>query len=162
MSHSSENDHRPKILPESKERKIVRGLLCPSFAPTEPFGVIFATLGSPEQPAYTPLSAPVPVTREHFNLHAPSHPSVFLRIAAPCIQGRCNNFHEGRCNFGEKVAKAASPSRLLTECSIRPRCRWWWEQGSEACKRCSYVRAKDEVRVGALTFLEPGGGTRND
>ena len=120
------------------ESKDSERYLCPSFSPKKPgVGWVFGIIaGEPGKTQVVPLEKPEPVTEETFELTAPFHPSQVLRMAAPCMEGRCKNFGEGACHLAKTVASRAADDTTLPPCKIRPRCLWWKQEGGEACKKC--------------------------
>ena len=67
-----------------------------------------------------------------------------FRVAAPCAESGCVHYHDNRCSLVRRIvdqleAVRDSPPR----CDIRSRCRWWDEQGVEACRRCPQVVTMD-------------------
>ena len=63
-----------------------------------------------------------------------------FRFAARCEEARCSHFDGNRCSLGLRV-KAGLPAvvDVLPTCLIRPKCRWYAEQGSDVCLRCPQV-----------------------
>jgi hypothetical protein len=67
-----------------------------------------------------------------------------FRFSAPCAEGRCSHWGEGRCGLvgrlGDAAAQAGAPAAgALPACAIRPHCRWWQQRGAAACAVCSMV-----------------------
>lgn len=86
-----------------------------------------------------PLDRPEPVTKEIFELAAPHHPSTLFRIAAPCVEGACKNFGDGKCQLARAVLRDREATDDLPPCRIRPHCVWWHQEGKPACLRCPEV-----------------------
>ncbi len=64
------------------------------------------------------------------------------RLAGPCVESGCGHWSGRHCKLGEELAGLSSdvPDEAgLPKCAIRPRCRWFGDQGPAACKVCSYV-----------------------
>ncbi len=128
--------------PSSAATKSETGqLLCPSFTPRNPgdgsiFGIVVDDIRSPR---LIQLPTLIPITRKAFDLAAPFQPSEIFRIAAPCIGGQCKNFGESLCHLGKAVATESEPQTELPTCVIRPSCRWWHENGPDACWGCLRV-----------------------
>jgi len=63
-----------------------------------------------------------------------------FRFGARCDEAGCVHFDGSRCSLGERVNRGLQPvvDRLPT-CLIRPRCRWFAEQGGDVCLRCPQV-----------------------
>ena len=68
-----------------------------------------------------------------------------FRFAQPCVEGRCAHWTGSRCGVIQEVldsgavATVAREPRPMPRCSIRPRCRWFAEQGKPACMVCPVV-----------------------
>jgi len=116
-------------------------LLCPS-APAEwehpkVFGIV---CGTPEKPAVKYLESVQPLTAEISASISPASPGEVLRIAAPCAEHKCQHFQHGHCGLIARTITVLNPvASRLPPCPIRSTCRWWNEQGREACFRCPQV-----------------------
>src|SRR5205085_9887208 len=94
---------------------------------------------------------PRPVTPELLALVPPElRPEEVFRFTAPCRGDACPQFSGGRCGVARAAAEhlAATPDRSLPACSLRPNCRWWVDEGVEACHRCPSVVTADSARAG--------------
>jgi hypothetical protein len=124
--------------PESEQRE---DLFCPSAQPewegAKVFGVV---LGTATEPRVAYLTQAQPISQELVELTRPVSPAEVLRIAAPCATHRCQHFENGRCQLvARTITHLAAVSEKLPPCPIRVSCRWWTEQGKEACYRCPQV-----------------------
>src|SRR5262249_21557802 len=114
---------------------------CPSAQPdmedARPFAVIG---GTPEEPrvAYLKDNAVVgPAVLEQLGSVAPTR---VFRFAAKCEEAQCVHFNGQRCTLAQRMLEKPEPVvELLPPCLIRPSCRWYAEQGAEACRRCPQV-----------------------
>jgi hypothetical protein len=63
-----------------------------------------------------------------------------FRFGARCDEAKCAHYNGRTCNLGARV-KAGLPAVVdtLPPCLIRPKCRWYAEQGGEVCLRCPQV-----------------------
>ena len=65
------------------------------------------------------------------------------RFAGPCVESGCGQWSGSHCRLGERLASRHEevPADLsgLPKCAIRPRCRWYAEQGGDACSVCQFV-----------------------
>jgi hypothetical protein len=120
-----------------------RQILCPSAQPewagSQVIGVVGGTADAPEV-AY--LTEPQPVTPELLELTKPVRPAEVFRFSSPCIHGGCPHYAEGeaKCKIAEKVVRwAPVVVDKLPACTIRPTCRWWQQEGKNACLRCPQV-----------------------
>ena len=63
-----------------------------------------------------------------------------LRVAAPCEQKRCAHFDGSDCRLAERIVHfLPAVVETLPACIIRAHCRWFRQEGSEACMRCPQV-----------------------
>jgi hypothetical protein len=114
---------------------------CPSAQPDIGQAVIFGIVGgAPDDPRVSYLESPLPVTRELLALAEPVRPTEVFRIAAPCAGDGCQHYDGRRCGLIQQiVAEVPSITSKLPPCRLRPRCRWWQEEGAAACYRCPLV-----------------------
>ena len=122
--------------------KPAQTLLCPSINPIGPDATVFGLLaGSPAdglQVAY--LTQGLPATPELLAAAAPARPTEVFRAAAPCAERGCKHFDGARCQLAERVAVMLDPIvSALPRCSVRPVCRWFRQEGKEACLRCPQI-----------------------
>jgi hypothetical protein len=66
-----------------------------------------------------------------------------FRFSHPCVEGKCGHWQGSRCNVPD-VAFAMMQEKMiadnkLPECSIRPQCRWFTQEGPKACFACPYM-----------------------
>jgi hypothetical protein len=87
-----------------------------------------------------PLERPMPVTPELLALTEPVRPTEVFRFAAPCLGAGCSHFADSTCRFAAKVVRMLpSASKRLPDCDTRSRCRWFAQEGGEACRRCPQI-----------------------
>jgi hypothetical protein len=129
-------------------------LLCPSANPGMTESMAFGVVGgTPEQPHLQHLERPVPVTDELLALAGPVTPTEVFRFAAPCACNACPNFSGSRCSLATRIVRLLPvATETLPPCRIRSRCRWWHEEGKEACLRCPQV-VTDNYRPSDLMRL---------
>lgn len=121
--------------------------LCPS-VPHDWIGArVFAVVGgSVQEPEVSYLDEPMPVTQEIVDMTAPVAPDEVFRMAGVCATGGCVHYASDtdRCTLAHRtVSMAPSVVHMLPRCAIRRDCRWWAEQGAEACRRCPQVATRD-------------------
>ena len=114
---------------------------CPSAQPdmdgARPFGVISGT------PQETRIAFFKKSALDGFNWRAQfssQDATRVFRFGARCDEHRCGHYDGSRCNLGARV-KQGLPAVVdaLPPCLIRPKCRWYAEQGGEVCLRCPQV-----------------------
>jgi hypothetical protein len=118
-----------------------KSILCPSARPemadSQVFGIITGTV---EEPHVNYLKQPLPVTEELLKLSAPVTPTEIFRTAAPCAEHNCQHFDGQNCRLAQRVvAQLTTVEEQLPPCSIRRDCRWFQQEGKEACWRCPQV-----------------------
>lgn len=116
-------------------------LLCPSaqadWKGAKAFGVVGGTV---KEPRVSYFAEPQQVTQELLDLTSPVSPTEVLRIAAPCAKSRCQHFDGMNCQLVSRTVAYLQPvAEKLPPCQIRSSCRWWHEQGKDACFRCPQV-----------------------
>jgi hypothetical protein len=116
-------------------------LLCPSSSPDSQESMVIGVIGGTgEQPHMRHLEQPVPVTEEILALTGPVTPTEVFRFASPCLCSSCANFADSRCSLATRIVRLLPvATETLPPCRIRSRCRWWHEEGREACLRCPQV-----------------------
>lgn len=133
------------------------GLLCPSSQPDVESAAIFAVIGGTvDEPVAAYLDEVQPVTQELIDLVAPADPTEVFRFAGPCATTGCQHFDGDACTLAARTVELIAPAAIdgLPPCRIRPRCRWFREQGRSACQRCPLIVTKnygasEEVRAAA-------------
>jgi hypothetical protein len=130
---------------EAPSRGPSGALLCPSAQPEMADSVIFAVIGGTvSEPWASYLEQPIVMSDDVARLVEPLHPTEAFRFAAPCAQSGCQHFTEGACSLAARTVEQVAPATAtLPPCRIRPRCRWYREQGRAACHRCPLVVTTD-------------------
>ena len=114
---------------------------CPSAQPEMEDAVAFGVVtGTSEEPRLAYLSEPQPVTDELLALSEPVKPTEVFRFAAPCAGRACRHFDGAACRLAQRVTRLL-PTVVdkLPPCRLRPRCRWWRQEGEAACLRCPMI-----------------------
>lgn len=116
-------------------------LLCPSAQPEMAEAVVFGVVGgTPQEPKLAYLMEPRAVTTELLALAGPVKATEVFRFAAPCAQHACQHFDGSRCSLIARVVQLLpTAGGALPPCRIRPKCRWWHEEGPRACARCPLI-----------------------
>jgi hypothetical protein len=125
-----------------KDNSEVAGVpLCPSAQPEMHGSVIFGVIGgSVERAQVGYLAAPRPVAGEPLIAQLPVHPTEVFRIAAPCAGTACQHFDGTNCRLVSRTVQLLPPASGDTPpCAIRPYCRWWLQEGKQACLRCPEI-----------------------
>jgi hypothetical protein len=69
-------------------------------------------------------------------------PESRFRFSNKCIKCGCAQWTGSRCGIIDKILdNVQDPPQQgsLPECAIRPNCRWFNQQGANACKICPFV-----------------------
>jgi len=117
-------------------------ILCPSAtsigSDAQVFGVL--TRSGEEKLEIGYLTSALPATPDLLGAAAPAKPTEVFRAAAPCVERRCKHFDGANCQLAVRVAAMLDPVvSALPRCAIRPVCRWFRQEGREACLRCPQV-----------------------
>jgi hypothetical protein len=62
-----------------------------------------------------------------------------FRFAGRCVTSSCQQWTGSRCGIGDIVAASRPEPEPLRPCVIRPTCRWWAQNGPDACRGCALV-----------------------
>jgi hypothetical protein len=122
--------------------KISPTLSCPSATSIGPEAQIFGVVtGSPSegfQVGY--LTESVPATPELIAAVAPARPTQVFRAAVACAEHHCKHFDGANCQLATRIAAMLNPVvSALPRCAIRSTCRWFHQEGRDACLRCPQV-----------------------
>lgn len=131
--------------------------LCPSAQPHQEGSFVFGVVcGTQENPRIGWLETPLPASRELLSSSAPVRPTEVFRFAAPCAEDKCVHFHAERCRLASQLVTMLSPVvDRLPPCALRVTCRWWCQEGPEACSRCPQVVTEQYRPTGGDTHSEP-------
>jgi hypothetical protein len=115
--------------------------LCPSAQPDWEGSVAIGVVsGTAAEPRVTHFPDSVPVDEGLLALTEPVTPAEVLRFAAPCLCTGCMHFEGETCQLARRVVRVLAPvTTRLPKCSIRPRCRWFQQEGRAACARCPQI-----------------------
>lgn len=133
-------------------------VLCPSAQPDMVGSELFAVVsGSAEKPMAAYLNHTLPVTTDLLARSGPVEPTEVFRFAAPCAARACIHFDGTLCQLGRRAATLL-PAVVdrLPSCLVRPRCRWFREQGGAACLRCPAIVTRDYRAVPLTAAVASG------
>jgi hypothetical protein len=116
-------------------------VLCPSARPDMEGSIVFGIVGGTnDQPRLIYFDKPQPVTEEILHLSVPLNPTEVFRFAAPCVEQKCRHFNGSICRLASRTVELVDAvMETVSPCSLRPDCRWWRQEGKEACRRCPLV-----------------------
>lgn len=114
---------------------------CPSSQPDLKNGLVIGVVGGTvDEPRVGYLNRLQRVSTEILELSKPAKPTEIFRLAAPCAGTACQHFDGSKCTLAQRMTKIVPEVvDTLPKCSLRPRCRWWQEQGASACLRCPQI-----------------------
>jgi hypothetical protein len=115
--------------------------LCPSARPEMEGSILFGVVGgSVDAPRVGYLDEPLEVTPELLGLSGAIPPTEVFRFAAPCAAARCQHFDGANCRLAQRTVRLLPMAvDRLPACRLRPRCRWWLQEGKAACLRCPAI-----------------------
>jgi len=116
-------------------------LMCPS-APPEVAGsrVLGVVGGTAEAPEVAYLNEFLPVSALTLSLPGTAKSTQVMRFAAPCQETACCHFDGAKCNLVTRIVQTLPPVvDSLPACLIRPTCRWYEQEGRDACRRCPQI-----------------------
>lgn len=74
------------------------------------------------------------------NARSIGEPDARFRFANTCVMNGCNKWADGGCGLvRRRIASAQQKAELLPACPIRHECRWFTQEGADACEICSQV-----------------------
>jgi hypothetical protein len=114
---------------------------CPSAqANTEGARIFGVMTGTSEAHRVGYLTEAPPVSEKLLALAGSAKPTQLFRIAAPCAGGGCKHFKSNTCTLARRiVAGVPAVVDALPACQIRSTCRWFRQEGKEACLRCPQI-----------------------
>jgi hypothetical protein len=126
-------DLQPNHLPQS--------LLCPSADAEMSGSAIFGiVVGTPEAPHVVHLDRVKAIPPGLLTLNSPVKASEIFRIAATCIENSCKHFDGAKCRLTARIIEGLpAVTDRIPACPIRANCRWWQQEGKEACLRCQQI-----------------------
>jgi len=130
-----------EVEPKQEEQKPGWALLCPSAQPDmENSRVLGVVGGTSAAPRIAYLNQLLPVTPDILALAGPAKPTQILRFSAPCQEKKCCHFDGAKCNLVTRIVQILpAVVDALPACLIRSTCRWFEQEGREACLRCPQV-----------------------
>ncbi|NBA85794.1 hypothetical protein GVN16_08490 [Emticicia sp. CRIBPO] len=70
-----------------------------------------------------------------------------FRFADTCASKGCANWSGNHCMVLDIARKFSNiqPASSLPDCNIRPQCRWFMQEGAEACKICPNIQTGNMI-----------------
>lgn len=121
-------------------------MMCPS-APAEEGAQFLGVIRHDGSVAY--VKDRLEVTREFVALTCTGRPpEQRFRFASLCQESACAQWVDDRCGLPEQLGgllTSADVGEPLPRCSIRARCRWFHQEGADACRICPSVTTRGET-----------------
>jgi len=114
--------------------------LCPS-APLEPGVVLVGVVLTNGRVAYADDRLELGAEFVAAASEADS-PERMFRFASPCRQSGCQQWTGEQCGVIHRFLEVnphVEAEEALPQCSIRPQCRWFNQEGARACALCPYI-----------------------
>lgn len=136
--------------------------MCPSAQPEMRDARVLGVIGgTSEAPLVSYLNEPVPVSEEILALAGTDrHPADVMRFAARCEESKCCHFDGTNCNLATRIVQILpAVVEALPACLIRADCRWFVQEGRDACLRCPQVVTRnfapsDDMKLAARVPIE--------
>jgi hypothetical protein len=107
------------------------------------------------------LNQYLPATPEVLAQAAPLKPTEVFRLAATCQERLCPHFDGSDCRLATRIVQILPAAvDTLPPCIIRKDCRWYFQEGGNACKRCpaittvSYDLSEQALEVSGLPVMQ--------
>jgi hypothetical protein len=115
--------------------------LCPSAQPRmDQCKVLGVVQRQGPKPMLEYLKEPLPATPAILAMAAPLKPTEVFRLSATCAEHKCPHFDGTDCRLATRVVRILPEVvDILPPCIIRKECRWYFQEGGAACKRCPEV-----------------------
>lgn len=107
------------------------------------------------EPYLSYLNEYLPATDEVLKLTGSVPPTEVFRLAARCEESKCTHFDGERCQLATRIVQILpAVAEALPPCIIRMNCRWYRQEGGQACLRCPQIitlniNANDAVQLAA-------------
>lgn len=136
-------------------------LKCPSAQPEfEDAQVLGVIQHSEAGPRLAYAAGHMPASDEVVATTGPVPPTLVMRFAGKCETGRCAHFRDGACSLVGRIINGLDPvTDALPACAIRRTCRWYAQEGADACHRCPQVVTRLEDPDAHLRAVAEGPGT---
>lgn len=141
---------------------IVGGIQCPSADPRLPDAKVIGIVTGEDAAAPVRILPVAAEPQPLIDLIPDALPvRSVLRFSGSCQESACAHFSAGRCELASRVvAQLPEVVDRIARCAIRPRCRWWRQEGVAACRRCPQVLtepfAPSDTMVAVATPHTPG------
>jgi hypothetical protein len=114
---------------------------CPSApANAESARVFGMVTGKPDAYRIGYLTETLPLSDKLLALAGDAEPTQVFRVAGRCESSACKHFRDNACTLAQRIVDSVPKVvNALPACQIRSTCRWFRQEGKEACLRCPQV-----------------------
>jgi hypothetical protein len=135
------NNGEPISLCTEQYEPLSTAPLCPSSQVDTENAVIFGIVeGTLHEPKVAYLKEPQEINESILELSGSVAPTEMFRIADSCQEKACQHYDGSKCQLAVRIVEQLNPVvESLPACQIRSNCRWWKQEGKEACFRCPQV-----------------------
>jgi hypothetical protein len=72
-----------------------------------------------------------------------------FRFTGKCVEGGCKHWIIGKekCGLAALISQNSKENSIFPNCPIRLKCRWYAQEGTAACNKCSDVFRNEESCV---------------
>jgi hypothetical protein len=122
-------------------QKEQRRKLCPSSRAEKEGSQVFGIVtGAAHAPKVNYLKVTMAIDRGLLEQTNGVAPTEIFRIASPCQESSCAHFDGHLCRLSVRIIEnLPKVSKNLPTCAIRKDCRWWNQEGENACLRCPQI-----------------------
>lgn len=117
--------------------------ICPSATGQSPDAQIIGFIGA--DGVVGSIAPPIPLTDEMRGA-LDARPERKFRLAGQCVESKCGNWENESCALIGRMRRQldchlpeAEATDKLQRCAIRSACVWWRQDGTQACRVCSFV-----------------------
>lgn len=129
--------------------------MCPS-APMSEGAILLGVIGSNGTVDY--IRDQTLISTEFIEIASKGRPpEERFRFSSPCQESACAQWKFGGCSLPARLSEVAPSGEMsdgLPLCSIRNQCRWFHQEGRDACYLCPLVVTRDRVSHDRSTATE--------
>ena len=124
-------------------------ILCPS-APASSGAALLGLVNTDGKIAFLPDL--MPIDAEFLALAEEGRPlGQRFRFTHKCVKSACGYWSNSKCNVLDNVREHIDFQEETTfpDCAIRPQCRWFLQEGVQACRICPLIKTDMSAMVAA-------------
>lgn len=126
---------------QQANRQQANAPLCPSAQPTMSNCQVLGVLTEGEDGRrLSYLNQRLEVTDAVLAMAGPAKPTQVFRFAGTCEENKCAHFDGQDCHLAKRIVQIMpAVVHRLPPCIVRANCRWYVQEGKNACLRCPQV-----------------------